>query len=105
MLLLASVSVLGGGCAVGVGYSTGYVGDYPPDVYIATTVPYYFNGYPTYYYGGRWYYREGARWRYYQREPEALRRSRMEAMPMRRNFEPSMRGYAGRPPGAWRTRR
>jgi hypothetical protein len=105
MRALVLASVLAGGCTVGVGYSTGYDGDYPPDAYIATTVPYYYNGYPTYYYGNRWYYRDAGRWRYYQREPEALYRWRAQPVPMRRNFEPSMRGYAGPPPGAWRGHR
>jgi len=93
------------GCTVGVGYSNGYDGDYPPDAYIATTVPYYYDGYPTYYYGGRWYYRDGGRWRYYDREPEALRQYRVQGPPVRRNFEPAMRGNPGRARGSWRGRR
>jgi hypothetical protein len=46
-------ALLVGGCTMGVGYSNGYDGDYPPDAYVATTVPYYYNGYPTYYYPAR----------------------------------------------------
>ena len=90
------------GCTVGVGYSNGYDGDYPPDEYIATTVPSYYNGYPTYYYGGRWYYRDGGSWRHYDHEPETLRQQRVQAPPIRRNFEPSARANTGRASGGWR---
>jgi hypothetical protein len=100
--ILVLASTLTGGCAMGVGYSNGYDGDYPPDAYVATTVPYYYDGYPTYYYGNQWYYRDGGRWRHYDHEPEALRQNRIQASPVRRNFEPSVRGNSGRATGGWR---
>jgi hypothetical protein len=92
-------------CEVGVGYN-GYDGDYPPDAYIATTEPFYFDGRATYWYGGHWYYRDGGGWRHYDREPPALYQRRVQAAPARRNFEP------GRPvvrstarSGGWRGNR
>lgn len=97
--VLVLASLLAGGCEAGIGYSNGYDGDYPPDAYIATTTPYYYDGVPTYYYGGRWYYRDGGNWRHYDHEPEGLRQNRMQAPPVRRNFEPSMHANAGRNPG------
>ena len=45
---------------------------YPPDSYIATATPIYYEGYPSYYWGGHWYRREGARWHYYHSEPAYL---------------------------------
>jgi hypothetical protein len=96
---LALAALLGSGCAVGVG--VGYDTEYPSDTYIATTVPYYYGGYPTYWYGGHWYYRDGAHWRHYEQEPQALHDYRAHAAPGRHNFEPTWRGYAGRPPGSW----
>ena len=47
--------------------------DYPPDAYIATYEPAYFEGRPVYYYGGYWYYRDGRAWRHYAIEPGYLR--------------------------------
>ena len=46
----------------------------PPDDYIATTPPEYFEGRPVYYYRNSWYYRDqrGA-WNYYRSEPPYLR--------------------------------
>ena len=99
LVALALAGSLAGGCAVGLGY--GYDDAYPSDAYIATTTPYYYNGYPTYWYGGHWYYRDGAHWRHYGNEPQALHDSRVHGAPMRHNFEPGWRGYAGRPPGGW----
>jgi hypothetical protein len=99
---LVLASILACSCTVGVGYTDGYDGDYPPDAYIATTVPYYYNGYATYYYGGYWYYRDGGHWRRYEQEPEALRQRRIQPAPMRHNFEPSMRSYRGAARGGWR---
>jgi hypothetical protein len=92
------------GCAVGVepGYPDGYYADYPPDAYIATTEPVYFEGHAAYWYGGRWYYRDGARWNHYDREPPALQQRRMQAPPVRRTYEsrgrPAVRSTAN--PGA-----
>lgn len=97
-----------GGIELGVDYPSdyyGYYGEYPPDAYIATTEPLYFNGRASYFYGGRWYYREGGRWNVYDREPTELYQRRMQAMPMRRTYE-SWRGHPeGRSParsGGWR---
>jgi hypothetical protein len=92
------------GVEVGAGYPAGYYGDYPPDAYIATTEPFYFDGYPTYWYGGRWYYQNGGRWNHYEREPPALYQHRMQAAPARRNYEaprgrPGGRSVGGRPGG------
>jgi hypothetical protein len=51
-----------GGVEVTGEYPAGYYDDYPPDAYIATTEPVYFEGHAAYWYGGRWFYRDGARW-------------------------------------------
>ncbi|HVR60272.1 MAG TPA: hypothetical protein VMU50_00160 [Polyangia bacterium] len=106
IVLLAAAVGGGPGCAVG--YPAGYGGDYydyPPDAYIATTEPIYFEGRATYFYGGRWYYRDGGRWSHYDREPPGLYQRRMQAPPVRRSFE----RYSARPaprapgrPGSWR---
>ena len=62
---------------------------YPPDGYIATTEPVYYEGHATYWYGGNWYYRDGNRWSHYDREPPALQQRRMQAAPVRRSYTPS----------------
>jgi hypothetical protein len=79
------------GCDVGVGadYPGAYYDGYPPDAYIATTEPVYFEGHASYWYGGRWYYRDGGRWGHYDREPPALYQRRSAAPPMRRSYEPN----------------
>jgi hypothetical protein len=46
---------------------------YPPEAYIATYNPYYYEGRPMYYYGGYWYYRNGRTWSHYDSEPRHLR--------------------------------
>jgi hypothetical protein len=46
--------------------------DYPPDGYIATYRPAYYEGRPVYYYGGYWYYRDGRAWHHYASEPRYL---------------------------------
>jgi hypothetical protein len=95
----ASFGVLTG-CDVGVGadYPSGYYGgyydDYPPDAYIATTAPVYYDGYPTYWYHGRWFYRNGGGWAHYDHEPRALYGRRIAAPPVRRNYEPAFHGGA-----------
>jgi hypothetical protein len=81
------VATAGCGWGVGVAYPVGYYDDYPPDSYIVTTEPVYFEGRATYWYGGRWYYRDGRRWSHYDREPQALERRRIEAPPARRMYE------------------
>jgi hypothetical protein len=99
VLLLGAAVSISAGCAV-----YGYDGDYPPDAYIATTSPVYFEGRPTYYYGGRWYYRDGHRWAHYNREPPGLYQRRLQAPPARRNYD-SWRGNPPRragPGGGWR---
>jgi hypothetical protein len=102
------------GCYAGVGYDYGYDGDYPPDAYIATTEPFYFDGRPVYWYHDHWYYRSGGGWRHYDREPPALQQRRLAGAPARRNFEPGWRGRPsvgsrGRPAapsgGGWRGHR
>ncbi len=45
----------------------------PPDAYIATAQPEYFEGHPVYWYNNSWYYRNGGAWNYYRTEPGALR--------------------------------
>jgi hypothetical protein len=72
-----------------------YEEDYPPDVYVATTEPVYFEGHASYWYGGRWYYRDGGRWGHYDREPRVLYDRRREAPPGRRTYE----RFEGRPAG------
>ncbi len=85
-----------GGFEVTGEYPAGYSDDgYPPDAYIATTEPVYFEGHAAYWYGGFWYYRDGGRWSHYGREPPGLYQRRMQAAPARRNYEPSR----GRSPG------
>jgi hypothetical protein len=111
-LTLAVVVCFGAGCELGVGYSGGYGGDYygyPPDAYIATTEPIYFEGRANYWYDGRWYYRgAGGSWAYYDREPSALYQRRLQGPPVRHNFERSAgRGPARAPArsGGWRGHR
>lgn len=82
---------------VGVAASPGpYYDDYPPDAYIATTEPVYFEGHAAYWYGNRWYYRDGGHWGHYDREPPVLYQRRMQAPPVRRTYEQPWRGG---PPG------
>ena len=56
---------------------TEYDEGYPPEAYIATATPVYYEGYPSYWYGNRWYRREGTGWRAYRNEPEYLRNYRV----------------------------
>jgi hypothetical protein len=65
----------------------GAYGDYPPDSYIATTDPVYFEGHAAYWYGNRWYYRDGDRWSHYDREPAGLYQRRMQGGARRRVYE------------------
>jgi hypothetical protein len=77
---------------------TVYDDDYPPDAFIATTEPIYFEGRPTYWYGGRWHYREGGHWRHYDREPRALFDRRGQELPIRHRYEsPVFRGPSPSP--------
>jgi hypothetical protein len=52
------------------------VGIAPPQAYIATTQPEYFEGRPVYWYNDNWYYRDHGRWSYYRSEPGYLRERR-----------------------------
>src|SRR5208282_3471933 len=92
-MLVASV-----GCdaeVVGADYPAGYYGDYPPDAYIATTEPVYYEGNAAYWYGGFWYYRgPGGRWNHYGSEPAGLHARRIQAAPGRRAYESRGRGRA-----------
>ena len=65
-----------------------YDDDYPPDTFVATTEPIYFEGRPTYWYGGRWHYREGGHWRHFDREPRVLFDRRAQGLPRRHRYEP-----------------
>nr|HEX4312894.1 hypothetical protein [Kofleriaceae bacterium] len=50
-----------------------YVEVGPPDTYVATVDPEYFESRPVYFYNDHWYYRDHGRWAYYDREPDYLR--------------------------------
>jgi hypothetical protein len=92
---VCAILVASPGCGLEVGAvypGFGYE-DYPPDEYIATTEPVYFEGRPSYWYGDRWYYRQGGRWSHYDREPPGLYQRRMQGPPVRHTYEP----YRGRP--------
>ncbi len=72
--------------------------EYPPDAFIATNEPIYFEGRPTYWYGGRWHYREGGHWHHYDREPRGLFERRQQGLPVRHRYEPPVvRGPARAP--------
>lgn len=104
-VILAATVAANAGCGLEVGaeYPAGYYDDYPPDAYIATTEPVYFEGHAAYWYGGRWYYRDGGRWNHYDREPAGLREHRGQGPPGRRNYEPGRStGHAGRRSGGHR---
>jgi len=101
--LVTSV-VVTAGCAMEAGASFPGVAveSYPPDGYVATTEPVYYEGRATYWYGGNWYYRDGNRWSHYDREPPALQQRRVQAAPVRRSYGPAatrrpMANAAGRP--------
>jgi hypothetical protein len=71
-------------------------GDYPPDDFIATTEPVYYDGHAAYWYHSHWYYRDGAHWRSYGHEPPALAQRRAQnGPPPRRDYaRPSVRAAA-----------
>jgi hypothetical protein len=105
VLGLGALAALSAGCTVGVvgdanyppgEYPVGAYDDYPPDAYIATADPFYFDGHASYWYGNRWYYRDGGHWAHYDHEPPALYQRRIQAPPARRSYE-SYRGHAARP--------
>jgi hypothetical protein len=70
--------------------------EYPPDAFVATTEPVYFEGHAAYWYGGFWYYRDGNRWSHYDREPPELYQRRVRTPPARHNYEPSAGHATGR---------
>jgi hypothetical protein len=86
---IAGTSVVTQGCGfeAGADYPGGYYGDYPPDWFIATTEPEYFDGRAAYWYGGRWFYRDGGRWGHYDREPHGLYQRRMMGAQRRHMYE------------------
>jgi hypothetical protein len=102
-LAIVAAAVATGGCGVEMeaSYPGIAVDTYPPDGYIATTEPVYYEGRATYWYGGNWYYRDGNRWNHYDREPPALQQRRTQAAPMRRSYSASgtarVARTAGRP--------
>ena len=98
---LGALAALSAGCTVGLAgadyppgdyppgeYPVGAYDDYPPDAYIATAEPVYFDGHASYWYGNRWYYRDGGRWNHYDREPAGLYQRRTAAPIVRRSYEP-----------------
>ena len=96
----AAVTAAITGCGVTVGPASPpgpYYDGYPPDAYIATTTPYYYEGHATYWYGNRWYYRDGGRWSHYEREPSGLRDHRGDGG--RRTYERGGHPGGGRPGG------
>jgi hypothetical protein len=103
MFALVTSGVAAVGCAMEAGASFPGIAveSYPPDGYIATTEPVYYEGHATYWYGGNWYYRDGNRWSHYDREPPPLQQRRVQAAPMRRSYTPSrtrpIANTAGRP--------
>jgi hypothetical protein len=100
VLTLGAALAAFAGCGVEAGaeYPAGGYEDYPPDAYIATAEPVYYEGNAAYWYGGFWYYRQGGHWNHYDREPAGLYQRRGRAMPSRHVYEPVGRA-AGRPGG------
>jgi hypothetical protein len=90
-MVVGAIVAAGAGCGVevGIAHPTAYYADYPPDTYIATTEPFYYEGHASYWYGGRWYYRDGAHWSHYDREPAGLQQRRMQGAPQRHSYAPS----------------
>jgi hypothetical protein len=97
--VVLALGVLATGCGVEVGasYPGGDYDVYPPDAFIATTAPVYFEGHAAYWYGNRWYYRDGNHWNHYDREPPALYQRRMQAPSARRAYEAPRGRAVGRP--------
>lgn len=44
----------------------------PPDAYVASVTPEYYENRPVYFYNNYWYYRDHGRWLYYRHEPAYL---------------------------------
>lgn len=87
-IVTAAFATAGCGVEMGASFPGVAVDTYPPDGYIATTEPVYYEGRATYWYGGSWYYRNGNSWSHYDREPAALQQRRMQAAPVRRSYSP-----------------
>ena len=87
-LVSSVVATAGCGVEMGASFPGVAVDTYPPDGYIATTEPVYYEGRATYWYGGNWYYRNGNSWNHYDREPPALQQRRMQAAPVRCSYAP-----------------
>ncbi len=105
-LTFGALAATSAGCTMGVtgadyppgdyppgDYPVGAYDNYPPDAFIATAEPIYFDGHASYWYGNRWYYRDGGGWNHYDHEPAGLYQRRAAAPVMRRNYEPA-RGHA-----------
>jgi hypothetical protein len=74
-------------CFGTVGIAGDYETDgYPPDGFIATASPVYYEGHASYWYGGRWFYRDGGGWRSYHQEPGHLYAARSRAVPARQYY-------------------
>ena len=72
--MLAGVAVVS--CLAAVPATAGIsirIGGGPPDAYIATTRPVYYQNRPTYRYRNRWHYRDSRGWHTYRTEPRYLR--------------------------------
>lgn len=102
-IAFGTIAAATAGCEVGLVGEPGpaYYDDYPPDAYVATTEPVYYEGRPVYWYRDRWYYREGRAWRHYEREPPALYQHRNAGPPVRHRYEEWHGRPAGR--GNWRS--
>jgi len=93
--LLCAAATAMSGCEVSAYPDNTYDDGYPPDEYIATTTPVYYEGHAAYWYGNRWYYRDGGgRWAHYDHEPAGLaaRRGQFTAGARVNYGRPSSRG-------------
>ncbi len=60
----------------------------PPQEYIATTEPAYYEGHPAYWYNGHWFWRdEHGGWNHYDQEPRELADHRAHFPPARRSWQ------------------
>jgi hypothetical protein len=80
-LLMLSVGAMSA-CYAGVDVDDAPDG-YPPDAYIATATPTYYDGHAAYWYNGGWFYRDGGAWRHYRAEPGRLHDARIRVAPSR----------------------
>jgi hypothetical protein len=89
------------------------IGIAPPQAYIATSQPEYFQGRPVYWYNNNWYYRDHGHWSYYRSEPGYLRerrghwgeRGRGHVVVHERQHEPARREPARHEPARYRYHR